>query len=85
MASRFRRRWCGDMDRKPLARAESTAPETKEPYLIRLEPRDIARLRAIAMRRGLAHSTNARLLLLHALRMAELEDAMKDDRRIAGV
>ncbi len=72
------------MDRKPLARVVAP-PETKEPYLIRLEPRDIERLRALAARRGLPHSTNARLLLLHALRMAEVEDAMRDDVRIAGI
>lgn len=69
------------MERKPLAKAEVIVPETKEPYVLRLEPRDIERLKALAGRRGLAHSTNARVLLLHALRMAEIEDAMRDDRR----
>jgi hypothetical protein len=72
------------MDRKPSV-ALYPEPETKEPYVLRLEPRDIARLKELGRQRGLGHSTNARLLLLHALRMAEIEDAMKMDRRMTGV
>ena len=70
--------------KKSRRRPSTITPKAqrKEPYVIRLKRRDIERLQALARVRGLGHTTVAREVLLHGLKMAEVEEALKTDVRI---
>lgn len=68
-----------ELRRKPPV---ALPPQSKEPVVLRMEPRDIERLRSLATARGVGHCTLARTLLLTALTLAELEDAMQSHTRI---
>ena len=64
--------------RKPLAKVM----ESKEPYMLRLKPSEIARVRALALARGVGHTTLAREFFLRGMRMAQLEELEKGDTRV---
>jgi hypothetical protein len=75
--------------RRPLAKmatAPTTEPaETKEPFVIRMEPTDIARLDDLARVRRVTRSELVRSLLLHAVEDAEVKELMAVNGRSRAV
>lgn len=64
-------------ERKPLA-----AMESRVPYPIRLKPSEIDKVKARARERGIGPTTLAREFLLTGMSMDEVQEAMKEHRRV---
>ena len=65
------------MSRKPPTLAPPRGTQSKVPFSIWLDPYDIARVKACAVRRGDAPSVFARKALMASISLAEQQDALE--------